>query len=123
MRASPPPEPPLAELFEQLVDEAGQLIKAEARIAEAKLTRRLRLAALPIGALVVAAVLALCALLAVLTALVVLIAPLIGLFFALVVVALLVAIAAFALYRWGRDELRDVFAMPAVRQDVQDLIR
>jgi Putative Actinobacterial Holin-X, holin superfamily III len=122
MRVPPPAEPKLTDLLERLVEETGQLLKAEAKIAEAKLTARLRQSAMPLGMLVVAVVLALSALIAVVAALVVLIAPLTGLFLALLIVAALAAAGAFALYRWGRDELREIFAMPAIKQDLKDLV-
>jgi hypothetical protein len=113
MRAPEPPPPKLGELIERLVDEGGNLLRAEVRIAEAKLTRRMRLAAPPLGMLAVAAMLALIALMAAATALIVLLAQVAGVLAATLIVTVLAAAAGYALYRVGSQRLRAVIEMPA----------
>ncbi len=86
---------------------------AELRIAEAKLTRRVRLAARPLGMLAVAAALALIALMAAALALIVLLAEAAGFMVATLIVTVMTAAAGYALYRAGSRRLRAVVALSA----------
>ena len=112
MRAPKPEQPRLGDLFDRLVDEGGNLLHAEIRIAEAKLTRRARMAAMPAGQLAAAVALALIALFAVATAIVVALAPVIGFVAATLIVGAAAAVTAYILYRKGSEGLRDIFEMP-----------
>jgi len=105
-------DPSLGELLERLVDESGNLLHAEVRIAEAKITRRMQMAALPIGLLCVSIALALISLMAIATAIVVLLGPLVGFFWAVIIVAVLTGGGACALFVAGRERLQAVFETP-----------
>ena len=107
-------QPKIGDLVDRLVDEGGNLLQAEIRIAEAKLTRRMRMAAAPSAQLATAAALALVALAAFATALTVAVAPYIGFLAAVVVVGILATLVAIRLYLVGSRRLRDVFEMPRI---------
>ena len=113
-------EQSLGDLFERLVDEAGNLLHAEVRIAEAKMTRRAQLATAALGLLCAAATLALIALMAVAAAIVVLLGPLVGYFWAVVIVAILTAGASFALFKQGRARLEPVLEPPSMNRFLGD---
>lgn len=119
MRAPKPEHPRLGDLFDRLVDEGGNLLHAEIRIAEAKLTRRARMAAMPAGQLAAAVALALIALFAVATAIVVALAPVIGFVASTLLVGAAAALAAYILYRKGSEGLREVFEMPGIGDEDQ----
>lgn len=104
----------LGALLERLVDEGGDLLQAEVRIAEAKIARRLQLARLPLGLLSVAVALAFVALMGMATALVVLLGPHVGFFFAVVIVTLLAGASAYLLFVEGRKRLEVVLEPPSL---------
>lgn len=109
-------EPTIGELLETLVEEGGDLIAAEARIVEAKVTRRLQKAALPLGLLSASVALGLIALMAVAATIVVALGPAIGFVGAVLTVAVLTAGAAYALFAIGSKKLEAVFDMKSDRK-------
>lgn len=110
-----PERPSLSALFERLVDESGDLLKSERRVAEAKLVRRLHMAALPLGLLSAAAALGLIALMALATAIIVMLGPAIGFLPAVLIVLVLAAVGSFWLFAEGSKRLPAVWEMPAPR--------
>lgn len=104
----------ISDLFERLVDEGGDLLQAEVRIAEAKIARRLQLARLPLGLLSASIALALVALMGLATALVVLLGPLVGFFLAVLIVTGLAALASWLLFVEGRKRLEIVVEPPSL---------
>ena len=104
----------LGALLERLVEEGGDLLQAEVRIAEAKIMRRVQMARLPLGLLSAAVALAFVALMGVATALIVLLGPHVGFFLAVVIVTLLAAAASYALFVAGRKRLEVVLEPPSL---------
>ncbi|MBB4630519.1 phage holin family protein [Sphingosinicella soli] len=104
----------LADLFERLVDEGGDLLQAEVRIAEAKIARRLQLARLPLGLFSASAALAFVALMGLATAFVVLLGPLVGFLLAVVIVTLATAAASWLLFVEARKRLEVVIEAPSL---------
>lgn len=110
----------ISDLFERLVDEGGDLLQAEVRIAEAKIARRLQLARLPLGLLSASVALAFVALMGVATALVVLLGPHVGFFLAVVIVTLIAAGASCLLFVEGRKRLEIVVEPPSLLRHRSD---
>ncbi len=98
----------LGELFHGLLEDGGNLLGAEVRLAEMRLTQRLRLlagAAIFFGA---AAGLALIALMGVGFVIALLLAPVIGFLGGAVVVAILAGVGAWFLLRSGQAKLAQI---------------
>lgn len=104
----------ISDLFERLVDEGGDFLQAEVRIAEAKIARRLQLARLPLAFLSASVALAFVALMGIATALVVLLGPYVGFFLAVVIVTVIAAGAACLLFVEGRKRLEIVIEPPSL---------
>ena len=103
-----------SDLFERLVDEGGDFLQAEVRIAEAKIARRLQLARLPLAFLSASVALAFVALMGIATALVVLLGPYVGFFLAVVIVTVIAAGASCLLFVEGRKRLEIVIEPPSL---------
>jgi|TARA_R110000782_G_scaffold13999_24_gene41858 hypothetical protein len=104
----------ISDLFERLVDEGGDFLQAEVRIAEAKIARRLQLARLPLAFLSASVALAFVALMGIATALVVLLGPYVGFFLAVVIVTVIAAGASCLLFVEGRKRLEIVIEPPSL---------
>ncbi len=104
----------LGELIEQLVDQSGDLLKAEVRIAEAKVARRIQFARLPLKLFVAAGMLAFGAVFGAATAIVILVAPLVGFLLAVVIVSAAAAGGALWLFGEGQRRFEAVLEPPSL---------
>lgn len=95
-------------LFEQLVEDSRYLVKAEARIAEAKLMQRVRLAAIPATMFAAGAALALAAIIAAGAAIAIVLAPMLGWLAATLSVVVLYAACSVLLANAGRQRLKQI---------------
>lgn len=102
----------LGDLFSELANETGTLVKQEVALAQAELTQKATKIGKNIGYLVVGGAVAYAAFLALLTALIIGLGTLIGLGFSALVVGIVVAIAAVILIMSAINTLKNTEVTP-----------
>jgi uncharacterized membrane protein YgcG len=122
------PDQSFTSLLKELINELGQLIRQELRLAQAEASEKVSQAQNGVIALVVGLLFAFSALLILLQAIVVALATVMPAWLASVIVGMVVAVIAFILVRQGQSNLKPVNLVPertlnAMRSDKDMVMR